>query len=81
LEWLVSLDIVKPTFSDCVLSQNDGHVISNGAKLISSEPEYLPFTLGANGLEIIRERQVFHAGENGIEELICPNCKQDIAHL
>ena len=80
LEWLVSLDIVKPTLSDCVLSSNDGYAISNGAKLVSTEPELLPFGLGANGLEITTERQVFHTGQNGMEELLCPNCKQDIAN-
>ena len=80
LDWLVSLDIVKPTLSDCVLSSNDGYEISNGANLVSTEPELLPFDLGANGLEIITERQVFHTGQNGIEELICPSCKQDIAN-
>jgi len=80
LEWLISLDIIKPTLSDCVLSSNNGYEISNGAKLVSTEPEYLPFGLGANRLKIIRERQVFHTGQNGIEELICPSCKQDIAN-
>jgi hypothetical protein len=80
LEWLVSADIVKPTLSDCVVSSNDGYAISNGAKFVSAEPEYLPFDLGANGLEIITERQVFHTGENGLDELICPNCMQDIAN-
>ena len=80
LEWLVSLDIVKPTLSDCVLSSSDGYAISNGAKLVSAEPENLPFDLGANGLEVITERQVFHTGQNGLDELICPNCKQDIAN-
>ena len=79
LEWLISLDIVKATLSDCVLSSNDGYAISNGAKLLTAEPELLPFDLEVNGLEIITERQVFHTGENGIEELICPHCKQDIA--
>ena len=80
LDWLVSLDIVKPTLSDCVLSSSDGHEISNGAKLVSTEPEFLPFNLGVNGLEIITERQVFHTGQNGMEELICPSCRQGIAN-
>ena len=80
LEWLVSLNIVKATISDCVLSSNYGYAISSGAKLISAEPEDLPFHLGANGLEIITDRQVFHTGQNGIEELICPHCRQDIAN-
>jgi hypothetical protein len=79
LAWLISVDIVKPTLSDCVLGSNAGYAISNGAKHISTEPELLPFEIRANGLEIIKERQVFHTGQNGIEELICPNCKQDIA--
>jgi len=80
LEWLVSLDIVKPTPSDCILSSSEGYAISNGAKFVSTEPELLPFGLGVNGLEIITEREVFHTGQNGMEELICPNCKQDIAN-
>jgi len=79
-DWLVSLDIVKPTLSDCVLSSNDGYPISEGAKKISSEPNLLPFGLWTSGLEIITERQVFHTGQNGMEELICPSCKQDIAN-
>ena len=80
LEWLVLLNIVKPTLSDCILSSNGGYAISNGARLVSAEPEYLPYDLVANGLEIITDRQVFHTGQNGIEELICPNCKKDIAN-
>ncbi len=79
LQWLVPLDIVKPNLSDCVVNSNYGYAISDGAKFVLKEPEYLPLDLGANGLEIITERQVFHTGENGIEELICPNCQQDIA--
>ena len=79
LEWLVSLDIVKPTASDCILSSRKGYAISIGARLISTAPEYLPFDLGVNGLDIITERQVFDTGQNGIEELICPSCKQNIA--
>ena len=55
LDWLISLDIVKPTLSDCVLSSNNGYAISDGAKLTTAEPEYLPFELGSNGLEIITE--------------------------
>ena len=80
LDWLISLDIVKPTLSDCVLSSNDGYPISEGAKNISSEPDLLPFGLWTNGLEIVTERQVFHTGQNGIETLICPSCKQDMAN-
>ncbi|GAB2682289.1 hypothetical protein GCM10027036_40680 [Flavihumibacter cheonanensis] len=80
LAWLVSLDIVKPTPSDCILSSNEGYPISQGAKNVSSEPDLLPFDLLTNGLEIITERHVFHTGQNGMEVLMCPNCKHDIAN-
>jgi hypothetical protein len=80
LDWLVLLDIVKPTLSDCVLSSNKGYPISEEAKSISSEPDLLPFGLWNNGLEIITERQVFHTAQDGMEELICPSCRQDIAN-
>ena len=79
LEWLVSLDIVKPTLSDCVLSSRNGYAISNGARFVTTDPDSLPFGLITNGLEIITDRQVFHTGQNGIEELICPDCRQDIS--
>jgi len=79
LDWLISLDIVKPTLSDCVLSSDNGYAISEGAKNITTDPDSLPFDLITNGLEIITERHVFHTGENGIEELICPNCNQDFS--
>ena len=80
LGWLVSLDIVKPTPSDCILSASEGYALSPGAKFVSTEPELLPFDLGVNGLEILAERQVFHTGQNGMEQLFCPNCKNDIAN-
>lgn len=79
LDWLVSKDIVKPTLSDCILSSNYGHAISDGAQLVTEFPDDLPFDLITNGLEIITERQVFHTGENGMDECICPNCNKDIA--
>jgi hypothetical protein len=80
LHWLVSLDIVMPTLSDCNLGSDYGYAISNGAKSVSAEPEFLPFDLHSNGLEIITERQIFDTGQNGIEELICPNCSNNIAN-
>jgi len=80
LAWLVSLDIVKQTPSNCILGTNDdGYEISKGAVQITKNPDLLPFSLSVNGLEIIKERQVFHTGQNGIETLICPSCTQDIS--
>ncbi len=79
LQWLISWDIINPTLSDCVLSSANGYPISKGAKLVSEEPDCLPFNLKINGLEVKMERQVFDTGQNGMEELICPNCQENIA--
>ena len=79
LDWLISLDIVKPVPSDCILSAEYGYAISNGAKLITNHPDDLPFGLFINGLEIITQKQVFDTGQNGIDELICPHCQDDIS--
>jgi hypothetical protein len=78
LDWLIAKDIVKPELSDCTLS-DDGFAISDGAKQVVLTPEYLPFDLITNGLEIITKRQIFDTGENFIDDLICPNCKENIA--
>ncbi|RYE57065.1 MAG: hypothetical protein EOP48_06635 [Sphingobacteriales bacterium] len=78
LDWLVSGDIVKPEITDCTLSEAGGYAVSSGAKGISDEPENLPFDLQVNGLEIISTRHFFHTGENGIDEVVCPNCNQNI---
>lgn len=79
IDWLISLNIVKPTLSDCILSSDNGYAISDGAKQVTNLPDELPFDLITNGLEIITERQIFHTGENGMDECLCPNCKTDIA--
>jgi hypothetical protein len=78
LDWLVSLDIVKSSTSDCVLGQQEGHAISDGARSVTANPEDLPFDLITNGLAINTSRQVFDTGQNEIETLVCPACKQDI---
>ncbi len=79
LDWLVSINVVKPQQSDCVLGSEYGYQISDGAKEITNEPRLLPFSLITNGLEIVTQRQMFHTGQNEIEKLLCPSCKQDIS--
>lgn len=63
LFWLVEKDIVKKELSDCTLGPENGYAISDGARSVVDEPEYLPYELIVNGLEIITELQVFHPGE------------------
>ena len=79
LHWLTQLDIVQPTLSDCILGSGGGYAIAEGAKEVTPHPELLPFDRITNGLSIVTERQVFDTGENFIDTLTCPACKQDIA--
>jgi hypothetical protein len=79
LDWLVSKNIIKPSISDCILASENGYAISEGARDITNYNVYLPFDLITNGLEITTKRQIFHTGQNGIDECICPNCKENIA--
>lgn len=80
LDWLISKDIVKPTLSDCVLGLEKGYAVSEGARLVTNHPEYLPFELITNGLDIITKRCVFDAGENGLDKIICPDCQKNIVN-
>ena len=77
LKWFVSKDIVKAELSDCTLG-NSGYAISDGAQRFVSEPQFLPYQLDINGMEITTERTVFDAGQNGIDRIICPNCTNNI---
>jgi hypothetical protein len=80
LDWLISLDVVKPEVSECVLGSDNGYSISEGAKNVTKYPEDLPYDLITNGLEINLDRQIFHTGEVGMEYCICPNCNDNIAN-
>jgi len=77
IDWLVSLDVIKPTLSDCVLGEPLGYAFSKGSAKISSYPPDL--SMRVSGMAVITERTVFHTGENGIQEMICPKCKQNLA--
>jgi hypothetical protein len=78
LDWLVSLDIVKPQLSKCILGSDYGYCISAGARNVTNPLFELPFDLKTNGLGIITDRQIFDTAQNGLDEIICPNCLYDI---
>ena len=63
VKWLCDQNIIQPEMSDCILSSSAGYAIAVGAKAVVKEPEYLPFDLTTNGLEVITEMTVFHQGE------------------
>jgi hypothetical protein len=80
LAWLVSKDIVDPHPSDCTPGGENGYMMSKGAASVIKEPKYLHFGPGMiNGLNVITDRQIFSTGQNGLDELICPNCNKDIS--
>ena len=79
LAWLVSMDVVKPTLSDCTLSSDNGYAISEGARRVTNLQNELTFQLAVNGLKITTNRQFFHTAGNGMDECLCPNCKENIA--
>ena len=79
LNWLISEDIVESMPSDCVLGSEVGYALSEGARKATPFPDFLPFSLNTNGLEIVLKRSVFDTGQNGMEKCICPNCKENIA--
>ena len=73
---MVARGIVAAGLSDCALS-GDGHAPGPSAAGVvnatASECKRA-FALGANGLAVSTERQVFHTVENGVE-LRCDKCK------
>jgi hypothetical protein len=68
IDWLVAEDIIKGELSDCILSKYHGYAISAGAKYVVKEPQYLPFDLITNGLELVTEPTVLNYGEITGEE-------------
>lgn len=78
IDWLIDIHAIRAVKSDCILSSETGYPIDIGAKALTTEPQYLPFNLVTNGLQVVTERSVFDAGENGLDRFLCPNCREDI---
>lgn len=81
VDWLISLNIIKPDKTDCILSKESGYPIDSKAVDITDDPNDLPYSLKTNGLQVITERTVFDAGEYGLDSFICPQCGEDIISL
>jgi hypothetical protein len=78
LDWLVAEQIVQSEKTDCILGEEGGYALGPGAAKVTDHPDFLPNGLITNGLEIVVGKNVFHAGENGVDEMICPNCDEDV---
>lgn len=82
LEWLFERDIIEARRSDCILNRKGGYRGSVGLTSVVQNSEALN-TLWSRqtfGLEIVKEKNVFDTGENGLKNISCPNCnwKYDI---
>jgi hypothetical protein len=74
--WLITEEIIKPTTIGSVVGPTLSYTIGSQAGRVVTKPALLPFQIIPNGLEVITETTVFSAE---LDELICPNCKNDIA--
>jgi len=76
LAWLVAEGIVEESASDCVLGEGAGHRPGPRCRhALAPHSADDPFLrLRTNGLALRTGRQVFDAGENGVE-LTCPSCQ------
>jgi|GEM_PF-1977156 len=78
LQWLVDIRAVEPELSDCTLYMTDpGYAMGPRAGRLVKRPLRLPRGYTINGMEIVTERTVFDAGELGLREMLCPNCRHD----
>ena len=72
-EWLIQRGIIAEQVS-AVPAYSGRPLLMRGpraAEWDSSPVEWLPALCG---LEVVRERTVFHTGDNGIQKLQCPAC-------
>jgi DNA-directed RNA polymerase subunit RPC12/RpoP len=77
LDWLTAKKIIKNEITDCTLGEN-GYPPSENYKSIIEGHDYDFTTLWTNGLAIIKNREVFENGGNGLEEINCPTCGTNI---
>ncbi|WBX95846.1 hypothetical protein [Chryseobacterium gambrini] len=80
LDWLIHQNIVENVLTDCTLNSEGGYKIGEGAEKITNYPNDLRFNLITNGLAIFTKRQVYDAGENGLDAIICPSCNKDTSN-
>lgn len=74
---LVQKGIIQKSLTDCTLGK-PGHAPGDNFRLAIEDDDCGLDNLRTNGLEVINERQVFHNGGNGLDEITCPNCNANI---
>jgi hypothetical protein len=74
IDWLTEREIISNRLSDCVLGKDEGYRPGLKYKDVVDGDDFGLLRLKTNGLQIIATRQVFDNGENGLEEINCPEC-------
>ena len=74
--FLTEKRIIKSELSDCVFG-GDGHKPAENFFSIIENINNGLLELSVNGVQISTERQVFHNGGNGLDEILCPNCGEN----
>jgi len=74
-DWLTEKEIISPNPTDCILSGTPGYKPGSRYKDIVDGDDFGLLQRQVNGLEIVTERQVFDCGENGLDEVNCPECR------
>ena len=81
LDYLIYKEIIEEQETDCTLNSNKGYLPGNKASTVLNEQTDLVFkNLWTNGVEIIKEKTVFHTGGNGVDYLNCPICNSNIVN-
>lgn len=75
LDWLINEKIIENSLSDCTLGGPGYRFMKNAEKIIIGYPRI--GDLVTQGLEISIEKQVYHAGDSGLDSILCPNCKKN----
>ncbi|MDR3669025.1 MAG: hypothetical protein P4L35_19520 [Ignavibacteriaceae bacterium] len=78
IDWLLSQKIIKDPKTDCVLGSNDGYPPGDNYNSILNSYDHDLLGLRTNGLDVIRTREVFHNGGNGLDSICCPTCSTNI---
>ena len=81
LDWLLSLDIIKPQTAQDLLELRGAYSVSHGAKSMVKKPQDLPFEYRSTIFEIELERMVFGTWQYGVTSLTCPACKENIVEM
>jgi hypothetical protein len=77
--WLVDKGIINETLEDCTLGTSGYRPGRYFQKVLTDDENNFDFVnLAVNGVAFAEERTVFHSGGNGIDEVICPLCKNNI---